>query len=422
MNTLAQQAAQFLSDWRGDSFLFGRDVLAQLPERLRPFGKRYYLVAGRHLSAGQKNQLAETLGAAGFEQVGASAGATPNSPDSDVIRVKNELAACASPIDFVICYGGGSLIDAAKASIVLHNLGGDCEDYFGVGLVAEELGRSGKKMLPMCAIITCSASAAHLTKYANVTNWETNQKKLIIDEAIVPDLAVFDYADSASMGREFTLIGGLDGYSHLTEVYWGMSEEDPQFKKIEKIVLTGAELIIENLPKAAENGADLAAREAIGLATDLGGMAIMVGSTNGPHLNSFSLVDVMDHGLGVGLLNPYYGYYFAAAITPKLRKLCKILQNAGYIDADVNIKNCEKVGELYADSFRKFTRSLGLPTTLKELPNYTAGHFERMLAAAKNPQLSSKLKAMPQPMTADSVDLEMAGILREAESGDLHQM
>ena len=87
--------------------------------------------------------------------------------------------------------GGGSTIDAVKAAIVLDVLGGEIEDYFGVDKVSEALEKSGKSLTPHVAIQTAASSAAHLTKYSNITNLETNQKKLIVDEAVVPTGACF---------------------------------------------------------------------------------------------------------------------------------------------------------------------------------------------------------------------------------------
>ena len=63
---------------------------------------------------------------------------------------------------------------------------------------------------------------------------------------------------------------------------------------------------------------ELSAREALGLGTDLGGYAIMVGGTNGPHLNSFSFVDVLAHGRACAILLPYYTVLLAPAIERQL--------------------------------------------------------------------------------------------------------
>ena len=72
------------------------------------------------------------------------------------------------------------------------------------------------------------------------------------------------------------------------------------------------------------------------MGTDLGGYAIMIGGTSGPHLNSFSLVDVLTHGRACALMNPYYTVFFAPAIENKLQMIGAIYKKYGYIDEDVN--------------------------------------------------------------------------------------
>jgi len=104
---------------------------------------------------------------------------------------------------------------------VLKTLGGDIEDYFGVGRVTEALTKHSKTLTPMIAIQTAASSASHLTKYSNITNLQTGQKKLIVDDAIVPTRAVFDYNISHTCPQALTIDGALDGISHSLEVLFG---------------------------------------------------------------------------------------------------------------------------------------------------------------------------------------------------------
>ena len=56
------------------------------------------------------------------------------------------------------------------------------------------------------------------------------------------------------------------------------------------------DFLLEWLPRVLADPAGREGREALGLATDLGGYAIMLGGTNGAHLTSFSLIDILTHG------------------------------------------------------------------------------------------------------------------------------
>jgi alcohol dehydrogenase len=221
--------------------------------------------------------------------------------------------------DVVVAVGGGSGIDAAKAATVLDGLGGDLEDYFGVGKVTEKLHAEGKILTPVIAVQTASSSAAHLTKYSNITDIRTAQKKLIVDDAIVPPKSLFDYQVTRTMPPDFTLDGAFDGMSHSLEVFFGATPKT--YDRIVKIAETSIELVISGIENAVKDGNNLKARENLGLGTDLGGYAIMIGGTNGAHLTSFSLVDILSHGRACAIMNPYYTVFFGPAIQPQLKIL-----------------------------------------------------------------------------------------------------
>ncbi|MHC4543929.1 MAG: dehydroquinate synthase/iron-containing alcohol dehydrogenase family protein [Planctomycetota bacterium] len=167
-------------------------------------------------------------------------------------------------------------------------------------------------MTPHVAIQTAASSAAHLTKYSNITEISTGQKKLIVDEAIVPGYPVFDYEVTYGAPEELTADGGLDGIAHSLEVLYSAVGK-PDYEKTVDVAGTGIALAVEYLPRAIENPQDKKAREALCLATDLGGYSIMIGGTNGGHLTSFSLVDVLSHGRACAIMNPYYTVFFAPA-------------------------------------------------------------------------------------------------------------
>ena len=90
----------------------------------------------------------------------------------------------------------------------------------------------------------------------------------------------------------------------------------------------GSSSIIEGLVAAKKDSASKEARTLLGLGTDLGGYAIMIGGTNGAHLTSFSLVDVLSHGRACALMNPYYTVFFAPAIEDQLRVVGRIYREA----------------------------------------------------------------------------------------------
>ena len=382
---LQERAVKLLKDFKGDDYRFGLHVLDQVGELAGQFGTSALVIANQRFLKPVTDRVVESLRQhhvrlAG-ERIVPDAG--PNCPREDVYRIESYILHYRP--DCLIVLGGGSSIDAAKAANVLATLGEhspEIDSYFGTGLVSEALQRTGKKLYPLIAVETAASSGAHLTKYSNVTDPVAGQKKLIVDEAIIPTKALFDYAVTATMPLGLTIDGALDGIAHCLEVFFGASPE--KFDRIQEIALLGIELVVQNAAKVIANPQDLSARQALGLATDLGGCAIMVGGTNGAHLTSFSLVDVTSHGRACGIMNPYYTVFFVAV----------------------------------AQGMVAFSRSINSPTKPSDLPGFSDGHIARALAAAKDPQLEMKLKNMPVALNAALVDEYMAPLLEAAKTGD----
>lgn len=64
---------------------------------------------------------------------------------------------------------------------------------------------------------------------------------------------------------------------------------------------------------------DAETRTALGLVTDLGGNAIVLGGTNGVRLNSFSLADVLSDGRACASMNHCHAAFYAPAVLEALR-------------------------------------------------------------------------------------------------------
>ena len=155
------------------------------------------------------------------------------------------------------------------------------------------------------------------------------------------------------------------------------------------------------------------------MATDLGGYAIMLGGTNGAHLTSFSLVDILSHGRACAILSPYYTVFFSPAIQGKLRKLLQLFAGYGLTAEEACSLEGKKLGRAVARGLIALSRRVGFPTTLAEINGFTPGHIAKALRAAKDPQLASKLQNMPVPLTAETADIYMRPVLEAAWTGDI---
>jgi len=349
-------------------------------------------------------------------------GAAANSPRADVYRIETHIL--HHKPDMIIAFGGGSTIDACKAADFLAALGGavnpEMDHWFGTGMVSEALRNSGKKLTPLFAIQSSASSGSHLTKYSNITDPSTGRKKLVVDEAIVPDCALFDYDISSTMPVSVTIDGVLDAVCHCFEVFSGLPANAPKEKYdlAATITETALELAVHYAPLVVKDTTNMEARKAIGLSTDLGAYAIMVGGTHGPHMTSFSLVNLIGHGTACGIMNPYYAVLFAPAIERQLALAVKVLSKYGYIRENPENLSGRELALAFAGGMVAFAGAIGAPSTLKELPGWNDSYVEKILEAAKDPQLEMKLKNMPVPLGLAEVDGYLGPVIRAAVSGD----
>lgn len=415
--TTFDEARALIWEFKGEAYRHGLGILSEAGAVTAQQGSRAALVRGTFPGSDEYvEQIKAALGASGVTLLGEVKGARPNAPREDLFRITEDLKGL-NP-DVIVGFGGGSTLDAIKAADVLRTQGGSIEDYFGTDLVTKAVAKSNKPLTPSVSIQTISSSAAHLTKYSNITDLQTAQKKLIVDEAIVPGRALFDYEITFSAPATLTADGALDGIAHSLEVLYGAVGK-PYYALMEKVAYETISLVVTYLPGVLNDPNNVEGREALGLATDLGGYAIMVGGTNGGHLTSFSLVDILSHGRACAMLNPYYTVFFAPAIKAPLRLVGGIFKGAGFTTANIDSLVGRDLGLAVAEAMINFADSIGVPTTLGNVSGFTDGHIERALNAAKNPQLKMKLENMPVPLTAEMIDDYMGPVLQAAKSGEL---
>jgi alcohol dehydrogenase len=411
------KARALLREFKGDAYVYGTGALDQVGRVASDLGRKAALIyPGFPTSEALVDRVISSLAESGMVLASRIRGAAPNAPREDVRRIARELED-SSP-DVIVCLGGGSLIDATKAAEVLRSLGGTIDDYFGTGRVTELKRAAGKALTPVVAVQTAASSAAHLTKYSNITDLSKGQKKLIVDDVIVPERAIFDYEVTVSMPPDLTADGAWDGIAHCLEVLYGAAGQ-PHYAKVAEVAREAVGLVIDYVERAVYTPADVEARAALGYATDLGGYAIMLGGTSGPHLTSFSFVDILTHGRACGILHPYYAVFFAPQGQAALRMVGGLFREAGLTEVDIGALSGRRLGVAVARAMMELSERIGFPTTLGEVGGFSTAHIERALAAAKDPQLRMKLENMPVPLSAQMVDEYMGSVLLAAYKGDL---
>lgn len=424
MSELKDRASAMLKEFKGSAYAFGSGVLDEAPGKFAAeFGKRAMFVAPIEFEwfKAVQERIQTSMKKSGIDVVDVVKSAAPNAPFVDVYRIHSHIM--HKKPDVLVVADGGSGIDAVKAAAMLASLGDiepEIDPFFGVGKVTEVCQRSGRSIMPVVAIMLAASSGAHLTKYSNITDPLMGQKKLIVDEAIIPPRSVFDYDVTTTQPMSLTLDGGLDGIAHCLEVYFGAQPE--MRDKVRQVAEVGIELCIKGLTEVKKDAANKEARTLLGLGTDLGGYAIMIGGTSGAHLSSFSLVDVLSHGRACALMNPYYTVFFSPAIEEQLKVVGRVYKKHGYIDEDVEALSGRELGLAVAKGMVNFSNFLDFPTCLSDVKGVSKEHLERCLTAAKDPQLDMKLRNMPVPLNADMVEEYMRPILEAAWTGEFEKV
>ncbi|MDI9628353.1 MAG: 1-propanol dehydrogenase PduQ [Acidobacteriota bacterium] len=151
----------------------------------------------------------------------------------------------------VVAYGGGSVIDTAKA---MHKAALDA------GMGAEE---------GLVAIPTTSGSGSEVTSYAVITDEKSHAKIPIVSPDLVARLAILDPKAVQSVPPKITADSGMDVLTHAVEAYVARLACDFSDAFAEKAV----QLVFANLVRCFTNGDDMDARSHMHNASCMAAMA-----------------------------------------------------------------------------------------------------------------------------------------------------
>ncbi len=331
-------------------------------------------------------------------------GVEPNPTEETIYRITYHLL--AGDFNCLLAIGGGSVMDAAKAAGILGTIKeGELEDYFGVGMVTKRV----SKIMPLIVVPSTSGSGSEVTRFSVITNTKLNVKKMIIDPAIIPTEAIVDPELTYTCERHVTLVSGLDTMTHLIEGYLN-TVDDGVDRDANDRALIGLDLLFEALPKVLQNPIDREERKKMSMASLLGGTVLFYKQAGGPHLNSFSWCDVMDHGEACAVMLPYYTAFYAPAVVDKIKTLSEILK----------ISDSGNIAKDFAEGLQNFYKKLNFPLTLKEFKNFSKELIEKAVADAS--QNKMKLEAMPRPIPLQKCDETLRTIITGAYNGTIEEI
>lgn len=167
-----------------------------------------------------------------------------------------------SGCDGVVAFGGGSVLDAAKAVALLianpeHRLADIAE--------RSEL----NPRLPLIAIPTTAGTGSETTNVTVIIDTVSGRKQVLAHASLMPDVAILDAALTEGIPAAVTAMTGIDALTHAIEAYSALNATP----FTDSLAIGAMAMIGSALPKAVGYGQNLAARESMLLASCMAGMA-----------------------------------------------------------------------------------------------------------------------------------------------------
>jgi alcohol dehydrogenase len=240
------------------------------------------LAAGAEAVADAAAQAAASASAAA---VAATLKASP--PAGPAILARGRIA--------LVAVGGGSPIDAAKgiALAAVNPQRGRDLDYRGDFEVPA---------LPIVAVPTTAGTGAETNAFAVVTDPVAHRTFYVGHASSMPAAAILDPALTVSLPPLMTAATGMDALTHALESYLSLHPNPWS----DGIALQVIRMIAPNLPRACQDGTDLAARSQLLLAAHLAGVAAGNTGLGLCHALGQSLGGRWDiaHGVALSMLLP----------------------------------------------------------------------------------------------------------------------
>ena len=372
--------------------IFGPGKLAELPNLIKGMGKKAAFVTGT--SAERIGPVFKILQECGVEPAAFSIKGEPTVERMAILSAGARDLGC----DFVIAFGGGSIIDAGKAIAALLTNTRDIMDYLEVIGKGEPL---TEDPAPCIAIPTTAGTGSEVTRNAVLKCKENQVKVSMRHPKMLPAIALIDPELTLTMSPEVTASTGLDAFIQLFEAFTSCKSNP----LTDGICREGLKRVARSLHKAYLHPDNLDARTDMAFASLCGGLALANAGLGAIHGFAGPIGGMFKapHGMVCASLLPATAYINYQALIerdsrnpglPKFKEAAQILLN----DPSATID--EALDHLNAICMQMFVPGLS------EF-GITEADFPAIIEKAKN---ASSMKGNPIELT----DHELRTILEES--------
>jgi acetaldehyde dehydrogenase / alcohol dehydrogenase len=222
-------------------------------------------------------------------------------PEWPTIEDALKVMAQSQP-DTVIALGGGSVLDAAKVMRLFHDypdlkLKEIAFNFLDFRHRMAEFPKGVKTQL--VAIPTTSGTGSEVTPFAVLKDSNSQRKLSLIDETLLPTVAIIDANLTKSLPRDITSDTAFDALTHALEALVSTVASD----YTDGLAFEAMRLIFEALPEVLKNPTNVVWRHKLHNASCLAGMAIGNASVGVNHALAHSLGGHFDvpHGRANGV-------------------------------------------------------------------------------------------------------------------------
>jgi alcohol dehydrogenase len=351
--------------------VFGRGVEKETGSETAAFSRRVLLHSGGSSAkkSGLMGRVCQSLKSAGVAWVELP-GVAPNPRLS---LVQEGIRICRKEkIDFILAVGGGSVIDSAKAIGIGVPYEGDVWDFYASRSVPV------KRMLPVGVVLTIPAAGSEASNGSVITKEEGGLKRDAGGECMRPKFAIMNPELTVTLPPYQTACGAADIMAHVMERYFTPTTGVDFTDRLCEATL---KTLVRNVPIALERPDDYAARAEIMWAStvahnDLLGTGRV--SDWASHLIEHELSGEYDvaHGAGLAVIFPAWMRH---VMSTDVRRFAQFAVRVW--DVEYDFAAPERTAREGIRRITAFFKSIGLPTTLKEL-GVTDDRFERMSKSA----------------------------------------
>ncbi|KAE9630672.1 iron-containing alcohol dehydrogenase [Defluviitalea raffinosedens] len=341
----------------GQTFI-GPDGLKGSEAVIKDFGKKAFIISGKNVSkTDAMKTLADTLLNCNIDWV--LFNEITGEPTVEMIEAgvkKYKETGC----DFVIGIGGGSPLDSAKAIAAMSVLEGRISDYMGKEIEGD--------FPPMVLIPTTAGTGSEATKFAVITDTERNIKMLLKGDALIPDLAIIDARFTITAPPVITASTGMDALTHAVEAYTSRRGNP----LTDMYALSAIKRIFTFLPRAFDDGRNLAAREEMALAAYEAGVCINNASVTLVHGMSRPVGALfhVPHGLANAMLIKECLSYVLDGCYERFAAIGRVIGAANDQSGD------QEAAKAFIERLSELCQYLKIPT-LKEY-GISKGEFDRV--------------------------------------------